>query len=149
MLCKMDVVVVVDISGHLLCDSHSGCEGQAIGFVICHDDKEVTLEFTWNFMVGGHKLILVLIDQITNKQMVVVVQMDQLHRTYGKTLAHLFISNAQNKMGTKRTLEWYLHLVAPLGRCPGDPSVGEGPGCWTRLPPTKTTNHKGKAMSYA
>ena len=32
---------------------------------------------------------------------------------------------------------------------PSDPSVGEGPGHWERLPPTETRSHKGKAMSYA
>jgi hypothetical protein len=30
-----------------------------------------------------------------------------------------------------------------------DPSVGEGPGRWERLPPAGTRSHKGKAMSYA
>jgi hypothetical protein len=32
---------------------------------------------------------------------------------------------------------------------PSDPTVGEDPGHWKRLPPTWTRSHKGKAMSYA
>ena len=32
---------------------------------------------------------------------------------------------------------------------PSDPSVGESPGRWERLPPTGTRSHEGKAMSYA
>ena len=31
---------------------------------------------------------------------------------------------------------------------PSDPSVGEGPGRWERLPPTETKSYEGKAMSY-
>ena len=32
---------------------------------------------------------------------------------------------------------------------PSDPSVGEGLGRWERLPPTETSRHEGKAISYA
>ena len=31
---------------------------------------------------------------------------------------------------------------------PSDPSVGEGPWCKERLPPTKTRSYKGMAISY-
>ena len=42
--------------------------------MVCHDDKEVTLRLTRNPMVGGGKLKLVLIDQMTNEQIMVVVR---------------------------------------------------------------------------
>ena len=32
---------------------------------------------------------------------------------------------------------------------PSDPSVGQGPGRWERLPPTGTRSREGKAVSYA
>ena len=32
---------------------------------------------------------------------------------------------------------------------PSEPSVGEGPDRWERLPPTETRSHEGKVMSYA
>jgi hypothetical protein len=32
---------------------------------------------------------------------------------------------------------------------PSDPSVGEGPRRWERLPPTGNRSHEGRAMSYA
>ena len=31
---------------------------------------------------------------------------------------------------------------------PNDPSVGEGPERWERLPPMETRKHKDKAISY-
>ena len=31
---------------------------------------------------------------------------------------------------------------------PSDPSVGEGPKSWDRLPPMETRMHKDKAISY-
>ena len=35
------------------------------------------------------------------------------------------------------------------GEGPSDPTVGEGPGCWERLPPTETRGHEGNAIIYA
>ena len=32
---------------------------------------------------------------------------------------------------------------------PSDPSMGEGPERWERLPPTKTRKHKDKTINYA
>ena len=63
-------------------------------------------------------------------------------------VAHHSMRSARNTKGTRGTLEWHPGFVVPLVRGPKDPSVGEGPGCWERLPPMEIKSHEGKAMSY-
>jgi hypothetical protein len=48
-----------------------------VRLVICCNGKEMTLMLMKTSMAGGGKLNSVLIDRITNEQMVVVVRMEQ------------------------------------------------------------------------
>ena len=55
-----------------------GVRCKPVRFEVCWDGNDVTLELTKTPMMEGCKLNLVLIDQMTNEQMVVLVWMDQL-----------------------------------------------------------------------
>ena len=64
-------------------------------------------------------------------------------------VAHLSMRSARNTMAEggpqSDTRDFWRHWWDG----PSDPSVGEGPWHWKRLPPTETRMHKGKAISYA
>jgi hypothetical protein len=51
---------------------------------MCHDGKELSLKLTNTPMVGGTKLNLVSMDQMTNEHIVVVVQLEKLKQTDGE-----------------------------------------------------------------
>jgi hypothetical protein len=51
---------------------------------MCHDGKELSLKLTNTPMVGGTKLNLVSMDQMTNEHIVVVVQLEKLKQTHGE-----------------------------------------------------------------
>jgi hypothetical protein len=53
-------------------------------FVMCHDGKKFSLKFTRTSIVNGAKLNLVSKDQMKNKQIWVVVQLEKLQRTHGE-----------------------------------------------------------------
>jgi hypothetical protein len=55
---------------------------KSVWLVVYYICKELTLKLTMIPMTGGDKLNLVLINQMTNEQMVVVVWMDQLQKTH-------------------------------------------------------------------
>jgi hypothetical protein len=49
---------------------------------MCHDGKELSLKLRNTPMVGGTKLNLVSMDQMTNEHIVVVVQLEKLKQTH-------------------------------------------------------------------
>jgi hypothetical protein len=51
---------------------------------MCHDGKALSLKLTSTPMVGGTKLNLVSMDQMTNEHIVVVVQLEKLKQTHGE-----------------------------------------------------------------
>ena len=82
-LCEMDEVDlilgntffevhIVDVRDKLMC------------LVVCRDGREVSLQLTRTPMVGGGKLNLVSMEQMHNKQLLVVVQMEQMEGTRGR-----------------------------------------------------------------
>ena len=79
-LCKMDEVELIledtFFEAHMVDVRH-----KPVCLVVCRDGKEVTLQLTRNPMAGGGKLNLVSIEQMQDKQLVVVVQMEQMEGT--------------------------------------------------------------------
>ena len=71
-LCEMDEVDL--ILGDTFFETHTvDVRRKPVRLVVCRDGQEVSLKLTRSPMVGGGKLNLVSMDQMTNEQMVVVV----------------------------------------------------------------------------
>jgi hypothetical protein len=51
---------------------------------MCHEGKELSLKLAKTPMVGGTKLNLVSMDQMTNEHIVIVVQLEKLKQTHGE-----------------------------------------------------------------
>ena len=82
-LCEMDEVDL--ILGNTFFEAHTlDVRHKLVRLMVCHDGKEVTLQLTRTPMAGGGKLNLVSMEQMQDKQLVVVVRMEQMEGTRGE-----------------------------------------------------------------
>ena len=91
--------------------------------VVCCNDNKLTVKLTMIPKIRGGKLILVSIDQKTNEQKVVVVQMQQLQRTHEEAK-----NNGPPPKYICKVLGRYKHVFTN--------------GLLQKLPPTREVDHK-------